>query len=406
MAHTKQTARKNTGGKPLAMGRGMDPAPKPKPKPGCVDRKVIIEYSSDEEFDKDNPQPVVGTGAPKRVVRQIHLTLPTSPTHVTTTESFKTFFINHGLMRVLQKAFQKREWSTDQMQELMTNFKNKYGQTIPLPKIYQDEDCSDSEGLELADGTQVGRKVAGRGATGGITGRKPSTGGTGGSGAGSSTGGTGGSGTGSSTGDAGGSGGHEDDDPDDNPNKHRKMDDGAKPPRQPIARKEPRKGQATYGGQYIRPGMRQGVTYPPINRNQPPLYISYPKERTKLGFHTLKWTDAQLEKMHQARLKGLQVKPHRYRAGTAALQDIRHFQKSTALLIRKLPFQRLVREIAQDFKTDLRFQSAVILCLQEAVEAYLVGLFEDTNLCAIHARQVTIMPKDIQLARRIRGENA
>nr|KAI8764895.1 histone H3.3 isoform X1 [Biomphalaria glabrata] len=80
--------------------------------------------------------------------------------------------------------------------------------------------------------------------------------------------------------------------------------------------------------------------------------------------------------------------------------------KSTELLIRKLPFQRLVREIAQDFKTDLRFQSAAIGALQEASEAYLVGLFEDTNLCAIHAKRVTIMPKDIQLARRIRGERA
>ena len=105
-------------------------------------------------------------------------------------------------------------------------------------------------------------------------------------------------------------------------------------------------------------------------------------------------------------MQGRLVKPHRYRAGTAALKDIHHFQKSTALLIRKLPFQRLVREIAQDFKTDLRFQSAVILCLQEAAEAYLVALFEDTNLCAIHAKRVTIMPKDIQLARRIRGERA
>ncbi|KAK3802043.1 hypothetical protein RRG08_064636 [Elysia crispata] len=66
----------------------------------------------------------------------------------------------------------------------------------------------------------------------------------------------------------------------------------------------------------------------------------------------------------------------------------------------------LVREIAQDFKTDLRFQSAAIGALQEASEAYLVGLFEDTNLCAIHAKRVTIMPKDIQLARRIRGERA
>ncbi|KAF4358321.1 hypothetical protein F8388_014591 [Cannabis sativa] len=99
-------------------------------------------------------------------------------------------------------------------------------------------------------------------------------------------------------------------------------------------------------------------------------------------------------------------KPHRYRPGTVALREIRKYQKSTELLIRKLPFQRLVREIAQDFKTDLRFQSHAVLAVQEAAEAYLVGLFEDTNLCAIHAKRVTIMPKDIQLARRIRGERA
>ena len=92
--------------------------------------------------------------------------------------------------------------------------------------------------------------------------------------------------------------------------------------------------------------------------------------------------------------------------GTVALREIRKYQKSTELLIRKLPFQRLVREIAQDFKTDLRFQSSAVLALQEAAEAYLVGLFEDTNLAAIHAKRVTIMPKDIQLARRIRGERA
>ena len=98
--------------------------------------------------------------------------------------------------------------------------------------------------------------------------------------------------------------------------------------------------------------------------------------------------------------------PHRYRPGTVALREIRRYQKSTELLIRKLPFQRLVREIAQDFKTDLRFQSAAVMALQEASEAYLVGLFEDSNLCAIHAKRVTIMPKDIQLARRIRGERA
>jgi histone H3 len=89
-----------------------------------------------------------------------------------------------------------------------------------------------------------------------------------------------------------------------------------------------------------------------------------------------------------------------------ALRQIRKYQKSTDLLIRKLPFQRLVREVAADFKNDLRFQSTAMLALQEAAEAYLVSLFEDTNLCAIHAKRVTIMPKDIQLARRIRGERA
>jgi histone H3 len=97
-------------------------------------------------------------------------------------------------------------------------------------------------------------------------------------------------------------------------------------------------------------------------------------------------------------------KPHRFRPGTVALREIRKYQRSTELLIRKLPFQRLVREIANDFKTNLQFQSQAILALQEASEAYLVGLFEDTNLCAIHAKRVTVMPKDLHLARRLRGE--
>ena len=97
-------------------------------------------------------------------------------------------------------------------------------------------------------------------------------------------------------------------------------------------------------------------------------------------------------------------KPHRYRPGTVALREIKKYQKSTELLIRKLPFQKLVREIASSFKSDLRFQSSAVLALQEASESYLVGLFEDTNLCAIHAKRVTIMPKDMILAKRIRGE--
>ena len=97
-------------------------------------------------------------------------------------------------------------------------------------------------------------------------------------------------------------------------------------------------------------------------------------------------------------------RPRRFRPGTVALREIRKYQKNTDLLIPKLPFQRLVREVALDFNTNLRFQSHAIMALQEAAEAYLVSLFGDTNLCAIHAKRVTIMPKDIQLARRIRGE--
>ena len=99
-------------------------------------------------------------------------------------------------------------------------------------------------------------------------------------------------------------------------------------------------------------------------------------------------------------------KPHRYRPGIVALREIRKYQKSTELLIRKIPFQRLVRDVAQDYKSDLRFQSSALECLQEASESYLIGLFVDTNLCAIHARRVTITPKDMQLARRLRGEQS
>ena len=119
------------------------------------------------------------------------------------------------------------------------------------------------------------------------------------------------------------------------------------------------------------------------------------------------------KKSGQKAPKGGVKKCYRYRPGTVALKQIRQYQKSTDLLIRKLPFQRLVREFACDSKViksplcgKVRFQSAAIMALQEAAEAYLIGLFEDTNLCAIHAKRVTIMPKDIQLARRIRGERA
>ena len=379
------------------MGRGRGKGnPKLDPQPGRrADRKVLLEYSSDESLDKDKPQQVEGAAAPKHVKKQIQLTLPTSPAHVTTTEFFTVFFINHSLTRALQKAFAKRGWSTNQMREFVANFQQKHGQQVPMPKIYGDEDSSDSEGLELVDGTKVGKKTTGgAGGSGRGKPRKKAVGGGGSSGAGGSDGGgstSAGGGGGASTsggGGAGGSGGRkrgrDDDGDDDDPNKRRKTGDEGGPPRPVVACKEPHRGS---------------TVYPPIDRKLPVLYISHPKERTMLGHRVLDWTLEQKRKIHEARMQGRQVKPHRYRAGTVALQDIHHFQKSSALLIRKLPFQRLVREIAQDFKTDLRFQSAAILCLQEAVEAYLVRLFDDANLCAIHARRVTIMPRDIQLAR-------
>ena len=95
---------------------------------------------------------------------------------------------------------------------------------------------------------------------------------------------------------------------------------------------------------------------------------------------------------------------HRYRPGTVALREIRRYQKSMELLIRKLPFQRLVCEILQGFGVGFRVTPAMMMALQEAAEAYLVQLLEDSNLCAIHAKCITIQPKDIQLARWIHGE--
>ncbi len=97
-------------------------------------------------------------------------------------------------------------------------------------------------------------------------------------------------------------------------------------------------------------------------------------------------------------------KPHRYRTGTVACREIRKYQKSTELLIRKAPFQHLVNKIAIDIKLDLQMQSTALLALQEALKAYLVCLFEDTNECALHGKRVTIMSKDMQLAQRIQGE--
>ena len=102
-------------------------------------------------------------------------------------------------------------------------------------------------------------------------------------------------------------------------------------------------------------------------------------------------------------------KPHRYRPGTVALREIRRYQKSADLLIRKLPFARLVKEITyEDVEAgkDKRYTATAMLGLQEAAEFQLVGLFENANLCAIHAKRVTVMPKDIQLTRKIKCDRA
>lgn len=101
----------------------------------------------------------------------------------------------------------------------------------------------------------------------------------------------------------------------------------------------------------------------------------------------------------------VQRKKPRFRPGTVALRDIRRYQKSTSLLMPRAPFQRLVREICAGLDADLRFQSQALQALQEASEAYITGLLEDANLCALHAKRVTLMRQDMLLARRIRGEN-
>ena len=149
-------------------------------------------------------------------------------------------------------------------------------------------------------------------------------------------------------------------------------------------------------------------TRPPLNPGQRHGSIKQAQQQARKGMAAKKVTAAPGPKKAPA---GGVRKPHRFRPGTVALKEIQRYQKSTELLIRKLPFQRLVREIAGDplvvpssMVGKIRFQSNAIKALQESCEAYLVGLFEDTNLCAIHAKRVTIMPKDIQLARRIRGE--
>lgn len=116
--------------------------------------------------------------------------------------------------------------------------------------------------------------------------------------------------------------------------------------------------------------------------------------------------DMMMGEMKKDAVPQLAIKKRHTKPGQAAIREIKKYQKSTELLLRRLPFQRLVREVlsSDERASDFRFQSQALLALQEAAEAYLVGLFEDTNLAAIHAKRVTIMKKDLQLAVRIRGE--
>ena len=174
-------------------------------------------------------------------------------------------------------------------------------------------------------------------------------------------------------------------------------------PATPLVKKtdQPRLG----GLQYQGPCLRASQRYPPIDRTLVPLRVAKARKFKPDGrIKIMDWTEEQVMDCHNARMEGWQVLHQRYCPGIMALKEIRHYQKFTGFLIKKLPFQRLVREIAVKVAQEMWFQSSALLALQEAAKAYLVGLFEDTNLCTIHARCVTIMPKDIQLARRIHGE--
>jgi len=124
--------------------------------------------------------------------------------------------------------------------------------------------------------------------------------------------------------------------------------------------------------------------------------------KSKMGSKMNKKTAAATKGIKKAKTEG---KKNRFKPGTVALREIKRYQKSTSLLLPRAPFQRLVRNICHGYDHDLRFASNALYALQESAEAYLTGVFEDANLCAIHAKRVTIMKKDMELARRIRGDD-
>jgi len=153
-----------------------------------------------------------------------------------------------------------------------------------------------------------------------------------------------------------------------------------------------------------RPGFRPAIKMPSkFPRPAPPSTVSgqsgvsVDSDRTVVGSGNQR-TDG----VRVTRPVRKHAQPTRKAPKARALQEIRRYQSSTELLMRKLSFQRVVRELSQTFCPDLRFQSEALGALQEASEAYMTGVFEDTNMCAIHAKRVTIMPKDMQLAIRLR----
>ena len=158
------------------------------------------------------------------------------------------------------------------------------------------------------------------------------------------------------------------------------------------------------GGRPPRPTVGGKAPRPTVGGKAPRKQVVPPKKKSRPGSGSLNYIPTRRDFRKAQEAGDTVTAANRYHPGCLALQEIRHYQKRTNLLIRKLPFQRLIRELTQKFKVDVRFRSSALMAIQEAAEAYLVRLFEDTNLCAIHAKRVTIMPKDIQLARRIRGE--
>ena len=182
-----------------------------------------------------------------------------------------------------------------------------------------------------------------------------------------------------------------------------------------VARKEPKSaGPKSAGpmptsakpieGRPPRPSVGGKAPRPTIGGKAPRKQVVPPKKKSRPGSGSLNYVPTRRDFREGQEAGDTVTAANRYRPGCLALQEICHYQKRTNLLIHKLPFQRLIRELAQKFKVDVRFRSSALMALQEAAEAYLIRLFEDMNLCAIHAKQVTIMPKDIPLARCIRGE--